>query len=95
MSKSKASTVQISSVSLVDAKAIGAQLGFTGEYINRLAAAGRIPWHGVRNGVKVYRRFDPEEVKVALAHPVEESGIGKPKPVQRVEREETRRTQAS
>lgn len=54
---------------LVDAKTMGALIGFTGEYINRLAAADKIPWHGIRNGVKVYRRFNPEEVRAALAHP--------------------------
>jgi hypothetical protein len=57
---------------LVDATTMGVQLGFTGAYISRMAAAGKIPWHGICNGAKVYRRFNPYEVKAALAHPVQE-----------------------
>ena len=62
--------IQIGDGTLVDAKAIGRQYGFTDKYISRLAAVGIIPWHGVRNGAKVYRRYDPTEVKAALAHGV-------------------------
>ena len=46
--KSKASSVvQIGQRNLVDAKAMGALIGFTAQYVNRLAAAGKITWHGV------------------------------------------------
>lgn len=64
MPKSKASSVvQIGTQKLFDATAMGDLIGFTGQYVNRLAAAGKIPWHGVRNGAKVYRRYDLQEVK--------------------------------
>jgi hypothetical protein len=54
MPKSKANNViQIGQRSLVDAEAMGEMIGFTAQYISRLAAAGKIPWHGVRNGAKV------------------------------------------
>jgi hypothetical protein len=69
MSKSMVGVIPINvREQLVDAKAMGSRLGFTGEYINRMAAAGKIPWHGLRNGAKVYRRFNPAEVMAALAH---------------------------
>lgn len=75
MPKSKASdVVQIGHQNLVDAEAIGALIGFTPQYVNRLAAAGKIPWHGVRNGAKVYRRYDPLQVLHELKHDVEASG---------------------
>ena len=78
MPKSKGSTVvQIGQTNLVDADAMGAIAGFTGQYMNRMAAAGKVPWHGVKNGVRVYRRFSPPEVLAALAHgvgAVEENG---------------------
>lgn len=62
--------VQIGQRSLIDAKAMGALIGFTAQYVNRMAAAGKIPWHGVRNGAKVYRRYDPLEVLDELKHGV-------------------------
>ena len=72
MPKSKANNaIQIGQRNLVDAKAMGALIGFTAQYVNRMAAAGKIPWHGVRNGAKVYRRYDPLEVLDALKHGVE------------------------
>ena len=72
MPKSKADdAVQVGQRNLVDARANGALVGFTEQYINRLAAAGKIPWHGVRNGARVYRRFDKLEVLDALKHGVE------------------------
>jgi hypothetical protein len=78
MPKSKVSTVvQVGQTNLVDAGAMGAIAGFTGQYMNRMAAAGKVPWHGVKNGVRVYRRFSPSEVLAALAHGVgamEENG---------------------
>jgi len=71
MPKSNAiSEIQIARQNLVDAKAMGELIGFTPQYVNRLAAAGRIPWHGVRNGAKVYRRYDELEVLDALRHEV-------------------------
>jgi hypothetical protein len=74
MPKSKASNViQIGQRNLVDASAMGALIGFTAQYVNRLAAAGKIPWHGVRNGAKVYRRYDPLEVLHVLKHSVDSS----------------------
>jgi len=72
MPKSKASNVvQIGQRNFFDAKAMGALIGFTAQYVNRMAAAGKIPWHGVRNGAKVYRRYDPQEVLDELKHGVE------------------------
>jgi len=72
MPKSKANNViQIGQRSLVDAKEMGALIGFTAQYVNRMAAAGKISWHGVRNGAKVYRRYDPLEVLDELKHGVE------------------------
>ena len=69
MPKSKASTaVQIGQRNLIDAKAMGALIGFTAQYVNRMAAAGKISWHGVRNGAKVYRRYNPQEVLDELKH---------------------------
>lgn len=74
MPKSKAiSEIQIGRRNLLDAKAMGTLIGFTAQYVNRMAAAGNIPWHGVRNGAKVYRRYDPLEVLDALKHGVEMS----------------------
>ena len=71
MPKSKANNVvQIGQRSLIDAKAMGALIGFTAQYVNRMAAAGKISWHGVRNGAKVYRRYDPLEVLDELKHGV-------------------------
>ena len=55
---------------LVNAKTMGASVGFTAQYINRLAAAGKIPWHRVRNGAKVYRRYDQLKVLDALKHEI-------------------------
>ena len=73
MPKSKASNVvQIGQRNLIDAEAMGALIGFTAQYVNRLAAAGKITWHGMRNGAKVYRRYDPLEVLDELKHRVEE-----------------------
>ena len=69
---------------LVDAKTIGAQLGFTADYITRMAKAGKIPWLGIRNGARVYRRFNLAAVKAVLTHDVEEPET--PKPVQQVGR---------
>jgi hypothetical protein len=63
--------IQIGQGNLVDAKAMGALIGFTAHYVNRMAAKGRISWHGVRNGAKVYRRYDPTEVLAELKHGVE------------------------
>jgi len=61
--------------------------GFTPQYVDRLAAAGKIPWHGVRNGAKVYRRYDPQQVIEKLKHDVEASdSTGKLKPSARTER---------
>lgn len=72
--KSKAiNVVQIGQRNLIDAEAMGALLGFTAQYVNRIAAAGKIPWHGVRNGAKVYRRFDALEVLGALKHGLDAS----------------------
>jgi hypothetical protein len=69
MPRSKASTaVQIGQQNLIDAKAMGALIGFTAQYVNRMAAAGKISWHGVRNGAKVYRRYNPQEVLDELKH---------------------------
>ena len=62
--------IQAGRRNLVDAEAMGQQAGYSSVYINRLADAGVIPWHGFRNGVKIYRRYNPEEVLAALAHPV-------------------------
>ena len=74
MPKSKAKNViQIGQRSLVDAKTMGALIGFTAQYVNRMASAGKISWHGVRNGAKVYRRYDPVEVLDELKHGVEVS----------------------
>ena len=76
MPKSKAANnvvVQIGQSSLVDAAFMGKQVGFTGKYVSQLARAGKIPWVGVCNGVKVYRRYDVEAVLAALAHGVEAS----------------------
>lgn len=71
MPKSKADNViEVAQGNLVDARSIGALIGFTAQYVNRMAAAGRIPWHGVRNGAKVYRRYDRIEVLEALKHEV-------------------------
>lgn len=87
MPKSKASNViQVGQRNLVDAKAMGALIGFTAQYINRLAAAGKIPWHGVRNGAKVYRRYDPLEVLEALKHEVGVSDSAAPKKLKVVPR---------
>lgn len=72
MAKSLAkNSIQIGHRNLVDAKAMGTLIGFTPQYVNRMAAAGKIPWHGVRNGAKVYRRYDPREVLDELKHGVE------------------------
>jgi hypothetical protein len=93
MPKSKVSVIPINTrEELVDAKTMGAQLGFTGEYVNRMAAAGKIPWRGIRNGAKVYRRYNPADVMAALAHDVEEPVVP-PMPVQPA-RKETRRERA-
>ena len=71
MPKSKANNViQIGQSNLIDAKAMGESIGFTAQYINRLAAAGKIPWHRVRNGAKVYRRYDQLKVLDALKHEI-------------------------
>lgn len=71
MPKSKADNViQLGQRNLLDASAMGGLIGFTAQYVNRLAAAGKIPWHGVRNGAKVYRRYDRMEVLEALKHEV-------------------------
>ena len=71
MPKRKVSNlVQDGKRNLVDARAMGESIGFTAQYLNRLAAAGKIPWHGVRNGAKVYRRYDELEVLDALRHDV-------------------------
>jgi hypothetical protein len=58
---------------LIDANAMAATIGFTPQYVNRLAASGKIPWHGMRNGAKVYRRYDKSKVLAALEHGVKES----------------------
>jgi hypothetical protein len=80
MPKSKANNViEAGQRNLVDAKAMGEQIGFTAQYVNRLAAAGKIPWHGVRNGAKVYRRYDPLKVLDALNHGLEVSDSAAPK----------------
>jgi hypothetical protein len=63
--------IDIGQRNLVDAKTLGALIGFTAQYVNRMAAAGKISWHGVRNGAKVYRRYDPLEVLDELKHGVE------------------------
>jgi hypothetical protein len=55
---------------LVDADVIADYFGFTPKWVSGQAAANLIPWHGIDTGTKVYRRFDLEEVKIALAHPV-------------------------
>lgn len=54
----------------VDAKVIGEFYGWTPKHIHFLARQGAIPWHGVKFGAKVYRRFYLSEVKAALAHGV-------------------------
>jgi hypothetical protein len=75
MRKSKASkTVQIGQQNLVDAEAMGGLIGFTAQYVDRLAAAGKITWHGERNGAKVYRRYNPLEVLHELRHGIGVSG---------------------
>jgi hypothetical protein len=73
MPRSRASDVvqQVGHRRLVDAEAVAEYFGFTGKWVNAMARAEKIPWHGVRNGVKVYRRFDLDEVIVALAHSVD------------------------
>ena len=95
MPKSKASdVVQIGQRNLVDAEAIAALIGFTPQYVNRLAAAGRISWHGVRNGAKVYRRYDPLQVLHELKHGMEPSGSAESvKPVAREERNKNLRAE--
>ncbi len=71
MPKSKVGiAVQVGQKRLVDADAVGEFYGFTGKWVSEQAAAGNIPWHGIRNGAKVFRRFDLEEVRTALSHPV-------------------------
>jgi hypothetical protein len=70
---------QVGQRNLVDAKAMGVLIGFTAQYVNRMAAASKIPWHSVRNGVKVYRRYDPQEVLDQLKHGVEVSDSAAPK----------------
>jgi hypothetical protein len=47
---------------------------FPNAHVNRLAAAGKITWRGVRCGAKVYRRYDPREVLDELKHAVKASG---------------------
>jgi hypothetical protein len=84
------SDIPIGQRKLVDAKSIGMLIGFTAQYVNRLAAAGKIPWHGVRNGAKVYRRFDRREVLDALKHDVGVSDCPPPKKQEVVSREMTR-----
>jgi hypothetical protein len=96
MPKSKANNViQIGQRNLVDAEAMGGLIGFTPQYVNRLAAAGKIPWHGVRNGAKVYRRYDPDEVLEELKHGVEvsDSAPRKQNVVPRTERNKNVRTE--
>lgn len=73
MAKIKVNAIQIGDGTLVDNKVVGRHYGYHCKYIDRLAAAGVIPWHGVRNGVKVYRRYDLAEVRAALAHGVTKS----------------------
>ncbi len=74
MPKSKASSVvQVGPRSLVDAGAMGELIGFTSKWVSAMAREGRIPWVGIRNGCKIYRRYDPVEVMAALAHGVEAS----------------------
>ena len=74
MPKSKANnTIQIGQKNLIDASAMAAIVGYTAQFVNRAAAQGLIPWHGIRNGKKIYRRFDPEAVLAALAHGVDKA----------------------
>lgn len=60
---------------LVDANTIAAMFGRTAHWVNTLAREGRIRWYGQKNGVKVYRRFDPEEVRQDLLHSVEKPEV--------------------
>jgi hypothetical protein len=72
MANSKPSSpVQIGQRLLVDANTMGAQIGFTGQYLNRMADQGKVPWVGIKNGKKIHRRFDPAQVIAALAHGTE------------------------
>jgi hypothetical protein len=90
MPKSKANIVSINAHDeLVDAKEIGARLGFTADYINRMANAGKVPWVGFKNGARVFRRFNPAAVIEALTHDVEE-----PVPPEPVRPEVARRQRA-
>jgi hypothetical protein len=76
--KNACNVIQIGNTNLVDATAMAALIGFSSKWVREMAMAGKIPWHGIRNGAKVYRRFDPDEVKAALAHGVELSTTPKP-----------------
>jgi hypothetical protein len=79
MAKTTASVIPINARDeLVDAKEMGARMGFTGAYISRMAQLGRIPWVGLRNGARVYRRFNPATVRAALAHETAEPEAPKP-----------------
>jgi hypothetical protein len=69
MPKSKLNpAIRIDEKSLVDAVVMATLLGFSPQYVGRLADRGAIPWHGVCNGVRTYRRYNPEEVMAALRH---------------------------
>lgn len=75
MPKSKAcGVIEVGQGSLVDARTIGGHIGFTSKWVNSMAEAGKLPWVGVKNGAKVYRRFSIDAVMAALAHGVEASG---------------------
>jgi hypothetical protein len=72
MPKSKASNlIPDGQASLVDADAMGAIAGYSGQYINRMAKQGRVPWIGIKNGTKTYRRYSVATVLQALSHGVE------------------------
>jgi hypothetical protein len=69
--------IRFGSKMLYDAQGVAEYFGWSANYVNQLAAKGKIPWHGIEGGMRVYRRFDLEEVKVALAH-----GVAAPKSIE-------------
>ena len=64
----RAKVVPIDAKTYVDAKAIAAIYKRTPQWVNKLARAGKIRWHGVMSGVRNCRLYDPEEVREDLAH---------------------------
>jgi hypothetical protein len=68
---------------LVDARTVAEYFGFSVQYINRLARGGVIPYHGLRNGVGIHRRFDLAAVRAALHVPVQPTSNAKPEQLSR------------